>query len=118
MGWEVHDSDHADHAAHVAKRTALAEGIAAMFPKPVLHGDNGSTVKGTTVLAMLEWLGVKPSYSRLRVSNDKDYVAYCTPSVRSSGSFESRHRCERLAPGFLRGAASPGGSYKDSFLSL
>ena len=56
VGWEVHDSDHADHAAHVAKRTALAEGIAAMFPKPVLHGDNGSTVKGTTVLAMLEWL--------------------------------------------------------------
>ena len=74
VGWEVHDSDHADHAAHVAKRTALAEGIAAMFPKPVLHGDNGSTVKGTTVLAMLEWLGVKPSYSRPRVSNDNAYA--------------------------------------------
>ena len=29
--------------------------------KPVLHGDNGSTLKATTVLAMLNWLGVKPS---------------------------------------------------------
>ena len=39
------------------RRTALAEGIAAMESKPVLHGDNGSTLKATTVLAMLHWLG-------------------------------------------------------------
>jgi hypothetical protein len=49
----VHDSDHADHAAHLVRRTALAEGIAALAAKPVLHGDNGSTLKATTVLAML-----------------------------------------------------------------
>jgi hypothetical protein len=36
----------------------------------VLHGDNGATVKATTVLAMLHWLGIKPSYSRPRVSDD------------------------------------------------
>ena len=53
VGWEVHDSDHADHAAHLVRRTALAEGIAALASKPVLHGDNGSTLKATTVLAML-----------------------------------------------------------------
>ena len=28
VGWEVHDIDHADHAAHLVRRTALAEGIA------------------------------------------------------------------------------------------
>ena len=39
-----------------------------MTDKPVLHGDNGATLKATTVLAMLHWLGVKPSYSRPRVS--------------------------------------------------
>ena len=38
------------------------------------HGDNGSTLKATTVLAMLQWLGVKPSYSRPRVSDDKAYA--------------------------------------------
>jgi putative transposase len=74
VGWEVHDSDHADHAAHLVKRTALAEGIAVMTAKPVLHGDNGATLKATTVLAMLEWLSVKPSYSRPRVSNDNAYA--------------------------------------------
>jgi transposase InsO family protein len=74
VGFEVHDTDDADHAAHLLKRTALAEGIHAMHTKPVLHGDNGSTLKATTVLAMLYWLGVKPSYSRPRVSDDNAYV--------------------------------------------
>ena len=74
VGWEAHDSDHADHAAHLVRRTALAEGIAAMGTKPVLYGDNGSTLKATTVLAMLNWLGVKPSYSRPRVSDDNAYA--------------------------------------------
>ena len=55
-------------------RTALAEGIAALTVKPVLHGDNGSTLKATTVLSMLNWLGVKPSYSRPRVSDDNAYA--------------------------------------------
>lgn len=74
VGWEVHDTDDANHAAHLVRRTALAEGIAALLNKPVLHGDNGSTLKATTVLAMLHWLGVKPSYSRPRVSDDNAYA--------------------------------------------
>jgi transposase InsO family protein len=74
VGWEIHDADDADHAAHLVKRTALAEGIAARDAKPVLHGDNGATLKATTVLAMLHWLGVKPSYSRPRVSDDNAYA--------------------------------------------
>ena len=45
-------------------RTALAEGIAALATKPVMHGDKGDTLKATTVLTMLNWLGVTPSYSR------------------------------------------------------
>ena len=74
VGWEVHERDYSDHAAHLVRRTALAEGIAALTAKPVLHGDNGSTLKATTVLAMLNWLGVKPSYSRPRVSDDNAYA--------------------------------------------
>jgi hypothetical protein len=40
----------------------------------VLHGDNGATLKATTVLAMLHWLGIKPSYSRPRVSDDNAFA--------------------------------------------
>ena len=58
----------------LAAKVALAEGIAALTDKPVLRGDNGATLKATTVLAMLNWLGVKPSYSRLRVSEDNAYA--------------------------------------------
>jgi transposase InsO family protein len=74
VGFEVHDSDDSVHAANLVKRTALAEGIHALADKPVLHGDNGATLKATTVLAMLHWLGVKPSYSRPRVSDDNAFV--------------------------------------------
>jgi putative transposase len=74
VGFEVHDTDSADHAAHLARRTALAEGVHAMPVKPVLHGDNGATLKATTVLAMLHWLGIEPSYRRPRVSDDNPYA--------------------------------------------
>ena len=74
VGFEVHETDSADHAAHLARRTALAEGVHAVPAKPVLHGDNGATLKATTVLAMLAWLGIAPSYSRPRVSDDNPFV--------------------------------------------
>lgn len=74
VGWEVYDIDDSLHAAHLVRRTALAEGIATMPVKPVLHGDKGATLKATTVLAMLYWLGVTPSYSRPRVSDDNAYA--------------------------------------------
>ena len=74
VGFEVHDSDSADHASHLVRRTAVAEGVLGALGKPVLHGDNGATLKATTVLAMLHWLGIEPSYSRPRVSDDNAYA--------------------------------------------
>lgn len=74
VGHEVHETDQAEHAAHLVRRTALAEGIHAHAHRPVLHGDNGPSVKGTTVLAMLHWLGITPSHSRPRVSDDNAYA--------------------------------------------
>jgi len=74
VGWEVQERESADHAAHLVRRTALSEGIHGNVVKPVLHGDNGAILKATTVLAMLQWLGIAPSYSRPRVSNDNAHV--------------------------------------------
>jgi len=107
VGWEVHATDDADHAAHLARRTALAEGIAALPVKPVLHGDNGSTLKATTVLAMLNWLGVKPSYSRPRVSDDNAYAealfrtAKYRPEFPAQG-FADLDAARAWAAGFVR----------------
>ena len=76
VGFELHAQDSSDHAAALLRRTALAEGLHGLPPehRPVLHGDNGATLKATTVLAMMHWLGVKPSYSRPRVSDDNAFV--------------------------------------------
>jgi len=74
VGYEVHETDQAEHAAHLVRRTALAESIHARPLRPVLHGDNGPSVKATTVLAMLHWLGIAPSHSRPRVSDDNAYA--------------------------------------------
>lgn len=90
VGWEVHDSDCSEHAAHLVRRTALSEGIAALAAKPVLHGDNGSTLKATTVLTMLHWLGVKPSYSRPRVSDDNAYAEALFRTAKYRPEFPSK----------------------------
>ena len=39
----------------------------------VLHSDNGGPMKGSTMLATLQKLGVVPSFSRPRVSDDNPY---------------------------------------------
>ncbi len=76
IGWEVYERDRADHATQLVRRTALAEQIALKAPdqRPVLHGDNGAALKATSALTMLHWLGIKPSYSRPRVSDDNAFV--------------------------------------------
>ena len=91
VGWEVHGTDDADHAAHLVRRTALAEGVAALGSgKPVLHGDNGATLKATTVLAMLHWLGIKPSYSRPRVSDDNAFAEALFRTAKYRPEFPAR----------------------------
>lgn len=71
VGWEVYPRERSDHAAELVWRAVMAEGC---VNKPlVLHADNGSPQKGSTLLAMLDSLGVQTSYSRPRVSNDNAY---------------------------------------------
>lgn len=95
IGWEVHESDSADHATRLVQRTALTERIAIQAPdqRPVLHGDNGASFKATTVLAMLHWLGIKP-YSREWASRFAGWynqqhrhsgIRYVTPEQRHAG---------------------------------
>lgn len=47
VDWQVHDTDRSDHAVALLRRTALPK-----LPSSVLHGDNGTTMKAATVLAM------------------------------------------------------------------
>ena len=72
VGHEVHVAESADLAAQLMRRASLAEGLAGR--EVVLHSDNGSAMKGATMLATLEKLGIMPSFSRPRVSNDNAFA--------------------------------------------
>jgi len=74
VGYVVHETESSEHAAALVRRTSVSERIDESLVKPVLHGDNGAILKATTVLAMLQWLGISPSYSRPRVSNDNAFA--------------------------------------------
>jgi len=71
VGWEVNPVETAKLAAKLLHKAILAEGC--LLNPPVLHADNGGPQKGFTMRAKLEALGVTPSYSRPRVSNDNPY---------------------------------------------
>ena len=71
VGWEIFEAESAEHAAQLVQRAVLAEGC---VDQPlVLHSDNGSPMKGATLLETLYRLGVVSSYSRPRVSNDNPF---------------------------------------------
>ncbi|MNK39189.1 Integrase core domain protein [compost metagenome] len=72
VGREVHAAESAELASQLLRKASLAEGLAGRAV--VLHSDNGSSMKGATMLATLEKLGIVPSFSRPRVSNDNAYA--------------------------------------------
>ena len=72
VGREVWEEESAEHASELIKRTCLAQKRLTTMP-PVLHSDNGSPMKGATMLETLYALGITPSNSRPRVSNDNPY---------------------------------------------
>lgn len=69
---EVYECESAELAARLLTQGCLREGLAG---RPlVLHSDNGSAMKGATMLACMQNLGVVPSFSRPRVSNDNAHA--------------------------------------------
>jgi transposase InsO family protein len=72
VGWEVYETESSEQAAQILRKTRLAEAIAP-DQEVILHADNGSPMKGATMLATMQRLGVVPSFSRPSVSNDNAY---------------------------------------------
>ena len=71
IGWQVYESESSELAAQVMRDICSRLNIA---PHQVaLHSDNGNPMKGATMLATLQTLGVMPSFSRPSVSNDNPY---------------------------------------------
>lgn len=71
VGWEVYAEQNSEYASIVFSKAYLRERV--MNEELVLHSDNGSPMKGATLLATLQRLGVVPSFSRPSVSDDNPY---------------------------------------------
>ena len=106
VGWEVYESESADSAAEVVRRAVLAE--RGVDHPLVLHADNGSPMKGETLLETLYRLGIATSYSRPRTRNDNPYsealfrtCKYC-PAYPAQG-FASLHKARAWMQQFVSG---------------
>lgn len=71
VGWQVYAEEASALAADLLRDICAREGIER--DQVTLHSDNGSPMKGATMLATLQELGVIPSFSRPSVSNDNPY---------------------------------------------
>jgi len=71
VGWEIHDEESAERAAMLIQRICTESGIDPTGL--VLHSDNGKPMRGSTMIATLQWLGIVPSFSRPHVCNDNPY---------------------------------------------
>lgn len=71
VGWQVYEAESSELAGEVMRDICVREDI--LPNQVVLHSDNGSPMKGATMLATLQSLGVMPSFSRPSVSNDNPF---------------------------------------------
>lgn len=71
VGAAVHEEESGELAAKLITKACAAEGVDEAGL--VVHADNGGPMKGATMLVTLERLGVVPSFSRPRVSDDNPF---------------------------------------------
>lgn len=102
---EVHAAENDDHAATMIAAAADRESV-----RPhtlVLHSDNGNPMRGSTMLATLQQLGVLPSFSRPRCSNDNPFSESLfgtlkgAPEYPRDGRFASADLAREWVGGFV-----------------
>jgi putative transposase len=105
VGWTIEEVESADHAAKLITRICNQEGI--LQDQLTLHADNGAPMKGATMLATLQWLGVASSFSRPSVSDDNPFSEslFKTLKYRPSypdGAFSSLSEAQEWVTRFVQ----------------
>lgn len=88
VGWQVYQTESSEQASEVMRDICEREHIAPQ--QVVLHSDNGSPMKGATMLATLQQLGVVPSFSRPACSNDNPYSESLFKTLKYRPSYPQR----------------------------
>lgn len=105
VGWTLEESECSSHSSRFLKAACEREGIAE--GDLVIHSDNGGPMKGATLLATLQALGVATSFSRPSVSNDNPFSEslFRTMKFRPAfpdGPFESIEAARAWMTAFAR----------------
>ena len=88
VGWEIHTKESADISSQMFKR--LSRNLNLKGVK--LHSDNGHPMRGSTMIQTLYNLGILPSFSRPRVSNDNPFSESFFKTVKYTAGFPSYFR--------------------------
>lgn len=92
IAWEVWEVESAENASELIRRAIMSEKLTTRDHPLVLHSDNGSPMKGSTMLETLYNLGITPSRSRPRVSNDNPFAESLFKTLK--------YRCNYQPKGF------------------
>lgn len=85
---EVFEAESSEYASRMMRAACLREGV--RKDDLNLHSDNGSPMKGATLLGTLQTLGVVPSFSRPRVSDDNPYSEALFRTLKYCPEFPSK----------------------------
>lgn len=105
VGWDVQAVESMEWASLLVDRSCRDLGV---DPEGlILHSDNGGPMKGSTMLATLQRLGVVPSFSRPRVSDDNPFseALFRTLKYRPeypNKPFEALEQTRQWVAGFVR----------------
>lgn len=69
VGWEIHEEENDMISSEMFQRLKLRYDLDGI----VVHSDNGNPMRGSLMLMTMYHLGIIPSYSRPRVSDDNPY---------------------------------------------
>lgn len=85
VGWLISSRESSRHAIHLIRETCRREGVE---PKVLtLHSDRGSPMTSKTLWQALAELGVEPSFSRPRVSDDNAFAEAAFKTLKYQPEF-------------------------------
>ena len=88
VGYKVHDVESMEYSSQLINAICASEDI--QKHQLILHSDNGGAMKGATMLATLQRLGVVPSFSRPKVSDDNLFSESLFKTLKYCPEYPSR----------------------------
>ncbi len=94
VGFEVHENESSVKSSELMTKICESESI--KKNQVTLHSDNGASMKGATMLATLQKLGITPSFSRPRVSDDNPFSESLFKTLKYSDLYPKEGRFKSL----------------------